>query len=587
MLETVSHRVVLAWGWRRAALATVAGAVGALAQAPLNWFPALWVSLPLLVWLIDGAVEARSSGALKRVMPAFKVGWFFGFGYFLAGLWWIGASMTVDLAQFGWMIPIAIPGLCGFLALFFAVGAALARAFWREGPRRILWLAVALSLSEYLRGIVLTGFPWNALGYGLAANVPMMQIAAVVGLPGMTFLAVLIFAAPAALADRAGRGFVAIAAALLALIVGFGYLRLGMAASTPAFADVPGIKLRIMQPSIDQWKKWRPEFRNEIVDTYIALSRKPAAAAGAAPSDAAKPAPSGAVAPSAPAGSTAAAAALAAALGAPSHAAGNQAPGGSAPGSQGLDGVTHLIWPESAFPFLLANESSALTSIADLIGSNTILITGAIRAEAPAAGETATRYYNSVFAIGAGATLLAAYDKVHLVPFGEYLPFQDLLESIGLRQLTHLRGGFSAGPGRRTLHVPGTPPFAALVCYEAIFSGQIVDEADRPAWLVNVTNDGWFGVTPGPWQHLAQARLRAVEEGLPLVRAANTGVSAVIDAFGNIRAQLGLGQAGVLDSALPGAAPATPYSRYGDWVFTVLIMVAAAIAAFKSPKLSR
>lgn len=542
MLESLAHRVVLAWGWRRAGLAIGAGALAAGAMAPLNAFPVLWIALPVLVWLVDGSVEVRASGALARVWPAFRTGWQFGFGYFLAGLWWIGAAMTVDLAQFGWMIPIAVPGLAAGLAIFFGLGVVIARIGWTESPWRIVALAIGLSLSEFLRGVVLTGFPWNALGYALAANVPMMQIGAVVGLPGMTFLAALLFAAPAALADRGGRRFFVGCAVLFGLVVGFGFLRLAMVAGTPAAGDVAGVKLRIMQPSVDQWKKWRPDYREEIVARYLALS------SGKAVDDKA---------------------------------------GVAVPAGTGLDGITHLIWPESAFPFLLMNEPAALASIAQLIGDKTTLITGAIRAAPPGPGETTTRYYNSVFAIGANASILGAYDKVHLVPFGEYLPFQDTLESYGIRQLTHLRGGFSAGSAVQTLRVPGTPPFSALVCYEAIFPGAIVDEANRPEWLVNVTNDGWFGLTPGPWQHLQQARLRAVEEGLPLVRAANTGISAVVDAFGHIRATLSLGEAGVLDAALPAAAPRTPYSRYGNWVFLTMIIVATTLVSFRAIKLFR
>lgn len=527
-LERGADALVVTWGWRRALAALLAGAAAALAQAPFDAFPVLFVALPALVFLLDGAVDASPSGALRRLRPAFAVGWWFGFGYFLAGLWWIGAAFTVDLAQFGWMLPFAIGGLAAGLALFMGLGTALARLLWTRGASRILALAVGLSVSEMLRGHVLTGFPWNALGYGLAAADAPMQVAALVGLEGMTFLAVVIFASPAAFlgGDRLDRAFGLAGLALFALVWGFGAWRLAGA----TVGEVPGVRLRVMQPAVDQWQKWRPEFRAEIMDTYLRLSR------GAPP----PPGPAGA--------------------GDRGPASGGTGTGAGPGAGKGLDGVTHLVWPESAFPFFVAHEAWALSLIADLLPPGTTLLTGAIRAEAPAAGEQRPRVYNAVMAIDHEAQILAAADKVHLVPFGEYLPWQDTLEAIGLRQLTHLRGGFTAGPGLTTLAVPGAPPVGPLICYEAIFPGAVVDATNRPGWLLNVTNDGWFGITPGPHQHLRQARLRAVEEGLPLVRAANTGISVVTDPYGRVRASLALGVSGTFDAALPAALPPTFYA---------------------------
>jgi len=170
---------------------------------------------------------------------------------------------------------------------------------------------------------------------------------------------------------------------------------------------------------------------------------------------------------------------------------------------------------------------------------------------------------------------LSVYDKLHLVPFGEYLPFQDWMERLGFEQLTKLQGGFIPGTVRRTLPIPNAPRALPLICYEAIFPGTVATNDDRPGWIVNLTNDGWFGISTGPYQHLQQARLRAIEQGLPLVRAANTGISAVIDPLGRIVAQLGLGIEGVLDSRLPSAIPPTVYARAGD--IPTAMMVAAAL----------
>jgi len=543
MLERLSHGVTLLWGWRRMLVVAAAGALGALAQAPFHAFPVLWISFPVLVWALDGAVEMKKTGALARFGPAFRVGWTFGFGWFLAGLWWIGAAFTVDLAQFGWMIPFALAALSIGLGLFHGLATAVARLFWSEGPSRILALAFGFFLADWLRGHVLTGFPWNLVGYGLAANGPMMQVASLVGGYGLTLLAVPIFAAPAVLArgTSADRRFAAAAALLLVAIVGFGGLRLALNPTT----WVPDVRFRIVQPAIDQWKKWHPRFKTETVERYTDLSAGPAhdAAGNPLPADL-RPALSDGATPS-------------------GRGAGRLPPG-----------ITHLVWPESAFPFVLTDEPWALSTIAELLGDRAVLLTGAVRVEAPSAGERRARWYNSIFALGAGAEVIAAYDKVHLVPFGEYLPFQETAESLGLRQLTDFRGGFTPGPGRRTLTIPGTPPLSPLVCYEVVFPGEVIDPEHRPDWMLNVTNDAWYGLTPGPWQHFHQARLRAVEEGLPLVRAANNGVSAVVDPFGRVVAHLRLGAVGALDAGLPRPLDATVVSRLGEttgWLLALLV----------------
>jgi len=234
------------------------------------------------------------------------------------------------------------------------------------------------------------------------------------------------------------------------------------------------------------------------------------------------------------------------------------------PGSNGVHDVTHLIWPEAAFPFFLAREPDALAQIAALLKPSTELITGAVRAASDASPSN-FRAYNSVYVIDADGSIRGIYDKVHLVPFGEYLPFQRLLERLGLMQLTKVVGGFLSGDRRRAMDVAGAPKMLPLICYEAIFPGAAVPSGERPGWLVNVTNDGWFGISSGPYQHFQQARVLAIAEGLPLVRAANTGISAVIDPVGRIINSLPLGVEGVLDARLPTAIEPTIYLSYGSY----------------------
>jgi apolipoprotein N-acyltransferase len=415
-------------------------------------------------------------------------------------------------------MPLAVVALPVALALFWAFGAALARAFWTEGWRRLVVFALAMTLAEWLRGHLFTGFPWNAFGYALMPAPVMMQSAALVGLWGVTLAAFFVFAAPAVTGDdgasrRLKTSVLGVAAFILAAHVTFGAGRL----SGGADATVPGVKLRIVQPMIPQDERWLAESGGETVRRYLDLSR-----------------------------------------------------GGAAE----MTGVTHLFWPESAFPFVLTDRPDVLAAIAALLPPGATLITGAARAERLGGGAPPL-VFNSLYVIDDRGEILDAYDKVHLVPFGEYLPFRGLLEAIGLRQMIALPGGFSPGHERHDLVAPGAPPFAPLICYEAIFPGAVTAPGKRPAWLVNVTNDGWYGNTPGPYQHFLQARVRAVEEGLPLVRAANTGISAVVDAHGRVVASLAVDREGVVDSALPAALPDTPYVRFGDWIVVVLGILCA------------
>jgi apolipoprotein N-acyltransferase len=241
------------------------------------------------------------------------------------------------------------------------------------------------------------------------------------------------------------------------------------------------------------------------------------------------------------------------------------------PQTSGMRDVTHLIWPESAFPFFLPREPEALAQIAELLPDRAVLITGGVRpADAAPAGRT-TRAYNSVYVIDHDGTILSVYDKVHLVPFGEYLPFQATLEKLGLMQLTKVQGGFLPGDRHRTYSVPRAPLMLPLICYEIIFPGEILPTGERPGWLLNVTNDGWFGISTGPHQHLQQARVRAIEEGLPLVRAANTGISAIVDPLGRIVRSLPLGEEGVIDGPLPRPIAPSLYAKTGDGLIGLVL----------------
>jgi len=515
----------------RAGISLLMGALSVLAFAPYSFPFVFLLTLPSLVWALDGVAEPgrRASGRFWGPFgQAFLIGWAFGTGFFLAGLNWVAEAFFVDAELFGWMAPFAVLFLSAGLALFAGGAAALARLFWVPGYGRVAVLAVSWVAFEWLRGHVLTGFPWNTLGQAAAASDALMQGAALMGTYALGFVIFLAAAVPAAFDPRYEETGNATffetwrlplgAVAALALLWAGGAARLWTAEA----GLVEDVKLRIVQPNIPQSQKWLTENRNTIVGQYLRLSE-------------------------------------------------------SAP-----DEYTHLIWPESALPYIVEREPILRAALGRMLEPGRFLIMGAVRTEAApgAAGNSGLRdlFFNAVHVVNDKGAVTATYDKAHLVPFGEYLPLQSLLEAVGLRQLTRLRGGYESGPGRMTLPVPGAPDVSPLVCYEIIFPADVVKAGEeRPGWMVNLTNDAWFGTSSGPYQHLAQARLRAVEEGMPVVRAANTGISAVIDAHGRLIASLPLLTEGVLDAALPEALAPPFYARFGDWILLLMLFGALTL----------
>ena len=509
-VAVLAQRVAALAGWRRALLALLLGACATAAMPPLYVVPALLVSLPGLVWLVDGSDKVGRRPAWR----AFVAGGGFGVGYFATGLYWVAHALLVDAAKFGWLIPFVIGGLAGGLGLFIGAATAVTHLSRARGIARVLVLAVAWTAGEWLRGHIFTGFPWNLIGSAWADLVPMMQPAAAVGLYGLSLLTVLLAAMPATLAEADGGlprwGGTIAAAVLLAGLWGGGSLRV---AADPQ-ATVPNLRLRLVQPDIPQSLKWDPKLREQHLIHTMRLTRE-----------------------------------------------------------AGYEGITHVIWPEAAVPFPLSADASLRQAIGTIIPPGGLLLTGAPRV----AGQGATfQAWNSLYALDGSGAIVGTFDKFHLVPLGEYVPFRGILP---LEKITPGIGDFSAGPGPRTLSLPGLPPFSPLICYEIIFGGAVVDPAARPAWILNITNDAWFGISSGPYQHFASARFRAVEEGLPLARAANNGISAMVDPYGRVLASLGLGETGVLDVSLPQPLPPTLYARYGDAILGLLALAALALAA--------
>jgi apolipoprotein N-acyltransferase len=490
-------------GWRANLFAWIAGLLSALAFAPFGLFPFLLASIASLFLLLDvPRIPIRRAALL---------GWWWGFGQFLAGLYWVGYAFMVDPGAHAWQLPFAVLFLTGGLALFPALACATCAALGREGLS-VLVFAAAMSLSEWLRGHVFTGFPWNLAAYGWGRSPEILQSSALIGAYGLTLLTFLFGASLAELCrDRPNARLPGALALTFAVIWAGGGLRLALMPTR----TVAGAELRIVQPDVPQAEKYKLQFVRRNWARLIATSSAPA-----------------------------------------------RIP------------ATILIWPEAAPPFLLQREPAAIDEIARLTARGVILITGGERVAFDR--EQEFRFYNSLLIFGPQARLLAAYDKFHLVPFGEYLPFSQLLSRFGITKLTRGEAGFSPGAGPRTFALPQTPSVAPLICYEILFPGAVVGQS-RPDWFVNVTDDSWFGPSTGPYQHLLAARVRAIEEGIPVARAANTGISAVIDPLGRTIATLGLNKFGALDAPLPAVIAPTPYARYGDLVFWLALIACGTV----------
>lgn len=491
-------------GGRRLLLAFACGALSATAFEPLEIFPALLLAYAALALLLDGAGDGA-----RPVRRAALIGWAFFFGQFLIGLHWIVYPFLVDPDNHLWQMPFALLLPAG-LALFGALGTAIAAAFWQKGVARLFVLAVCLTASEWLRGHILTGFPWNLPAYGWGASLALLQSASLMGAYGLSFLTILLGGSLAEFASRRWR-LPALMLLLFAVLWGFGAWRL---ASTP-MRDVAGVSLRLVQPNIPQSEKYAPDLLLRNWQRLMDLSLRP---------------------------------------GAP----------------------THIIWPEAATGFPVARSAGALDQIGLLTARGQTLITGSDRVLRQNAHLVA---FNSLYVFGPGGALPIVYDKFHLVPFGEYVPFARFLNRLGITQLT-VGEGFSSGDHPHLLAIPGAPAVSPLICYEVIFPRAVTDpSAPRPGWIVNVTDDAWFGPWAGPRQHLLIARVRAIEEGLPIARAANTGISAVIDGNGRVRASLALNRLGVVDAPLPTSLAATLYTQIGDLALAVL-MVNAVLLSF-------
>ncbi|ODT72794.1 MAG: apolipoprotein N-acyltransferase [Pelagibacterium sp. SCN 63-23] len=533
-MTRLAETAMLSHGWRRFLLLLVAGALAGLSVPPFFVLPALFVTMPIWVWALDGAERGR--GWRRLFGPAFNIGFAFGLGYFTFAFHWLGAAFFVDG---GWVLaamPPAILALSALIALFWGLASALAHLTWSHGWTRIATLSAYLAAAEFARGHLFTGFPFDLLGYALTGTDEMMQLTSVIGVYGLTFLAPLLAMTPALiwpaderpLSRRLAPLFLALA--VIAAQLGYGWNRLAGTISTER-ADMA---LRLVQPLVYEHADFGNVDPVALIDRLVMLSDMR-----------------------------------------------------MDPSDQGLADITHLIWPESSLPFFLETYPEALARIARLLPEGATLLAGVPRrpyeldANAPPAAP-----YNSVLAIDSEGEVVASYDKAHLVPFGEYLPFAAFFSRLGITQFVPGAEGWSAGdPRRRLMSLPGAPAPLVLVCYEIIFPGDLGDVA-QAQFLLNVTNDAWFDGSIGPAQHAHHARVRAVEEGMSLVRAANTGLTFATDPLGRITAQLVPGQMAALDLRPHHKLDSTIFAKVRHWPFLIAV-VAGMLIGFVASRRGR
>ncbi len=517
-MNRLAQIAILSFGWRRVLLLIVFGAIASLSMPSLFVLPALFVSLPIWVWCLDGAEQRKG---LKRLFgPAFVIGFSFGLGYFLGALHWLGAAFFVDG---GWLLvvmPFAIFALAAVLAIFWGFASVLAHYFWSDSFLRIFAFALSLSLFEFIRGYIFSGFPFDLLGYSLTANDNMAQITSVVGIYGLTGIAVFIGAMLALVWPKDGRSLIGRLMPVFIIIsvilgqIAYGQYRL----KTTKIIERSDIKLRLVQPNIKQSQKWQAGSSDFIMTRLLDLSVSK-----------------------------------------------------SSPLDAGINGITYLIWPEAAIPFYLSERPEYVSKISKILPMGKFLVTGAPRKES--FSQNLSQSYNSILMFNSDGEIIASYDKTHLVPFGEYLPFENIFNRFGIKQFVTGVDGWNAGTSRRLMGVNGALNFLPLICYEVIFSGRLGDEIKGADFILNLTNDGWFDNSIGLEQSFHHARIRAIEEGRSLVRVANTGITALVDPVGVVRAKLDAQTIGVLDVAPPRPLKKTIFSQYRNYPFFLVLFL--------------
>ncbi len=515
-------------------LAFILGSVSALAFAPLYFFPLAILSFSGLFLIINQNKNNKES---------FWIGWWFGFGQFVFGVYWISISLFVDIAKFFWLLPFALFLIPAAIAVYIGLTVLLTNLISRKfsifGWRKILLLAVIWIFFEYLRALLFSGFPWNLLGYTFLFSLGLSQVASFVGIYGLSLIAVIFYSAPALFLEfknnkikihleKDSKLFLGYVAAIVGSIWLLGSYKI------KNFKEdfYPNATFRLVQPNIKQDEKWNQETRYNSFLENIKLSK-----------------------------------------------------------SAGFENINYTVWSESAVPYLVSPLSiGLLADVASAVPANGYVITGGLRAEFKEDSREVNKLWNTIFAISSNGRIEDSYDKNHLVPFGEYVPFSEYLPFVS--KITDGAINFSEGEGLKTIKLNSqTPSFSPLVCYEGIFPGAVFDKNNPPQFLLNLTNDAWFGASSGPYQHFDMVRMRSIENGIPTIRVANSGISGLIDPLGKIVAAIPLNEKGIVDVMLMKNLPTTPYMKYGNkivfWISALLLAISLSGKAFRSKNKAR
>ncbi|PJB71775.1 MAG: apolipoprotein N-acyltransferase [Alphaproteobacteria bacterium CG_4_9_14_3_um_filter_47_13] len=502
----ISEKILL-WPVRlKALLAFIAGAIMVAGMPPWCIWPALFAGFGLFYIILS---------TVTKIRMAFLYGWLFGFGYFTVGLIWIGNALLVEDSQYALFWPLAVAGLPAFLAFFTAFATSLTVRFssLKTISGYLLFTSMIMAF-EWLRGHIFTGFPWNLYGYTWTNTLPMAQIASIGGIYLLSFATCAWATLPGFLLIWHQKRFLKIllATALLLDMGGaylYGVFRLKLYPTQISEDTI----VRLVQPNITQEDKWNPAKGKENLEKILLLSEAE---------------------------------------------------------STNSAMKTILVWPETAISNILLRDNWSHATIRATLGSYpepVFLLAGTMRIGAY--GGRDPKYHNSLTSYDRRLNVQSTHDKVHLVPFGEYIPLQ---KYIPLEPLVNF-SGFEKGKAIKTAQIPQLPyKFSALVCYEIIFPGAVVDEKNRPDFIVNVTNDAWYGDSAGPRQHFAHAVFRAIEEGIPVIRAANTGISGVIDPTGRIIHKIPLDTPAGVNVSLPKKLVDTPYyTSLKDSIFFIIL----------------
>ncbi len=487
----------------------ILGLLSALAFAPIFLFPILLFTFSYFLFLISCATKKSS----------FLLGWWFGFGYFIAGLYWISFALLVDINSFGWLIPFAVLLIPAITAIYIGLLTLLTKILSKNKYQLLVNFICLWVLFEIIRVNILTGLPWLLLGYSLCFSDTLLQSSSVFGIYGLSFVVLCIACTPYLLLDcykKLDLAFIITASLIFIINFAFGYFRL-----QNSTADLSNSMVRIVQANISQNLKWDHDERLNNIMKHINLTK------------------------------------------------------------QNNDKIDYVIWPESAIPFPVSLQNRLKFN--DLIPKNSFLIAGGVRVNDE---RNPTKIWNSIFVINSNGQIIDFYDKIHLVPFGEYVPLKKFIPAT---KITHGAIDFSSGPNLKTIKVSNNlPSFAPLICYEAYFPEDIILKEHLPDFIVNFTNDAWYGNTSGPYQHLYMTKLRAIEQGIPIIRAANTGISAIIDPYGRILKMLPLNKEGIIDLQLPKALKITTiYSKYLNTIIFSIIPIFFLICSQSINKLTK